>query len=122
MTDTNCFSASSRLRWYSRSVFSALARASAKPAWALASAASAWLTLAWNVDGSMRAMIWPGSTVSLKSTSTVCRVPDTWVPTSTVAVAPSVPVAEMLDDRSPMAAASLRYWPAPASPLPANWR
>ena len=56
----------------------------------------------------MRAITCPALTTSLKSTSTVCNVPDTWVPTCTVAVALRVPVAEIAVRISPRSTTAVR--------------
>ena len=46
-------------------------------------------------------MTWPLRTIELKSAYSSCTVPDTWVPTSTVSTACSVPVAATASTTSP---------------------
>ncbi len=63
---------------------------------------------AWKVLGSMRAITWPLRTLSLKSTSMLCSMPETCVPISTVAVALRVPVAEIAVRISPRSTGAVR--------------
>jgi len=47
----------------------------------------------------------------LKSTSTSVISPETWLPTVTVEIALSVPVAEIATRMSPRSIVAVRYWP-----------
>src|SRR5690606_41232814 len=60
-------------------------------------------------DGSIRASTWPLVTRSLKSTSTWVTWPEIWLPTVTVEVALSVPVAEIATRMSPRSTATVRH-------------
>src|SRR5207342_1369047 len=68
----------------------------------------------------MRAMTWPLCTWSLKSTSTSVTCPEIWLPTSTVEIAASVPVAEMATRMSPRSTAAVRNAPSAAVALRAD--
>src|SRR5690606_31351735 len=57
----------------------------------------------------MRAMTWPRSTLSLKSTRTSVTWPETWLPTVTVEIALSVPVAEIATRISPPSTVVVLY-------------
>src|SRR6478672_10296240 len=65
----------------------------------------------------MRAMTWPLLTWSLKSTCTSVTWPEIWLPTSTVEIALSVPVAEIATRMSPRSTAAVRNAPCAASAL-----
>src|SRR5690606_16482060 len=56
------------------------------------------------------------ATLSLKSTSTSVTWPDTWLPTVTVEIALSVPVAEIATRMSPPSTVAVRHWPWSAAP------
>ena len=56
----------------------------------------------------MVASTWPFCTRSLKSTRTSVIWPDTWLPTVTVEIALSVPVAEIATRMSPRCTVSVR--------------
>src|SRR3546814_16302710 len=60
----------------------------------------------------MRAMTWSLTTLSLKSTSTSVTWPDTWLPTVTVEIALSVPVAEMATRMLPRSTGVVRQAPS----------
>src|SRR3546814_4141644 len=62
----------------------------------------------------MRAMTWSLTTLSLKSTSTSVTWPDTWLPTVTVEIALSVPVAEMATRMLPRSTVVVRQAPSSA--------
>ena len=79
--------------------------------------ARAWLTLASNVSGSMRAMTWPLRTMELKSTMSCLIWPETWLPTWTVVTALRVPVADTAAVRGPRSTRPNRYCGA----LPPLW-
>src|SRR4249919_995180 len=68
----------------------------------------------------MRAITWPLCTWSLKSTSTSVTWPEIWLPTSTVEIAASVPVAEMATRISPRSTAAVRNPPSAAAALRAD--
>jgi len=53
-------------------------------------------------------MIWPFVTLSFSLASTASSVPESSLPTSTERVGCSVPLAEMLTTRLPVAASSVR--------------
>src|SRR5690606_6516790 len=63
----------------------------------------------------MRAITWSFTTLSLKSTSTSVTCPDTWLPTVTVEIALSVPVAEIATRMSPPSTVAVRHWPSSAA-------
>src|SRR5688572_12109771 len=65
----------------------------------------------------MRAITWSLRTRSLKSTSTSVTWPEIWLPTSTVEIALSVPVAEIATRRSPRSTAAVRNPPSAAAAL-----
>src|SRR5690606_38079350 len=59
---------------------------------------------------------WSFATLSLKSTSTSVTWPDTWLPTVTVEIALSVPVAEIATRMSPRSTVVVRQAPASSAP------
>jgi hypothetical protein len=62
----------------------------------------------------MRASTWSFLTWSLKSTSTSVTCPEIWLPTITVEIALSVPVAEIATRMSPRSTGVVRYAPSSA--------
>ena len=89
----------------------AFASATVACAWATeasaaASAAFDLATASFNLAGSIWASNWPFFTRSFSCTSTLAKVPDCSLPTSTDLVGCKVPLAETVTTRLPVCAAS----------------
>ena len=86
-------------------------------AWAEATSAWAWLTFAWKISGSIRAMTCSFLTGVLKSAISSLIWPETWLPTWTVVTALRLPVADTAAVRGPRSTRAVRYFGA----LPRLW-